>query len=74
MMTREQIELEMTSLTDAFWKALQLQDFDQVDLISKKMKRLEALMRIEEDQEEIKPNPTLPKSEMLNFLKRIKTN
>ena len=36
-MTKEQIELEMTSLTDNFWKALNAQDFDQVDLIQKKM-------------------------------------
>ena len=73
-MTREQIELEMTSLTDRFWKALNAQDFDQVDLIQKKMRRLEALMRIEEDQEEVKHNPELPQSEVLEFLKKLKTN
>ena len=73
-MTKEQIELEMTSLTDQFWKALNAQDFDQVDFIQKRMKRLEALMRIEEDEEEVKPNPELPQSEMLEFLKKLKTN
>ena len=73
-MTREQIELEMTSLTDNFWKALNAQDFDQVDLIQKKMRRLEALLRIEEDEEEVKPNPAIPESEMLEFLKKLKTN
>ena len=73
-MTKEQIELEMTTLTDQFWKALNVQDFDQVDLIQKRMKTLEALMRIEEDQEEIKPNPAIPESEMLEFLKKLKTN
>ena len=73
-MTRKQIELEMTSLTDNFWKALNAQDFDQVDLIQKKMKRLEALLRIEEDEEEVKPNPELPQSEVLEFLKKLKTN
>ena len=73
-MTKEQIELEMTALTDAFWKALNAQDFDQVDLIQKKMRRLEALLRIEEDEEEVKPNPAIPESEMLTFLKKLKTN
>lgn len=73
-MTREQIELEMTGLTDQFWKALNAQNFDEVDLIQKRMKTLEALIRIEEDQEEIKPNPALPESEMLTFLKKLKTN
>lgn len=73
-MTKEQIELEMTSLTDNFWKALNAQDFDQVDLIQKKMRRLEALLRIEEDAEDIKPNPEIPQSEMLTFLKKLKTN
>ena len=64
----------MTALTDAFWKALNAQDFDQVDLIQKKMRRLEALLRIEEDEEEVKPNPAIPESEMLTFLKKLKTN
>ena len=73
-MTKAQIETEMTAITDAFWKALNAQDFDQVDLIQKKMKRLEALLRIEEDEEEIKPNPAIPESEMLEFLKKLKTN
>ena len=73
-MTKEQIELEMTSLTDNFWKALNAQDFDQVDLIQKKMRRLEALLRIEGDEEDIKPNPEIPQSEMLTFLKKLKTN
>lgn len=73
-MTKAQIETEMTAITDAFWKALNAQDFDQVDLIQKKMRRLEALLRIEEDEEEIKPNPEIPQSEMLTFLKKLKTN
>ena len=73
-MTREQIEIEMTSLTDNFWKALNVQDFNEVEVIQKKMKRLEALMRIEEDEEEVKPNPEIPQSEMLEFLKKLKTN
>ena len=73
-MTREQIEIEMTSLTDNFWKALNVQDFNEVEVIQKKMKRLEALMRIEEDEEEVKPNPAIPESEMLEFLKKLKTN
>ena len=73
-MTKEQIELEMTALTDAFWKALNAQNFNEVDVIQKKMKRLEALLRIEEDQEDIKPNPAIPESEMLEFLKKLKTN
>ena len=73
-MTKAQIETEMTAITDAFWKALNAQDFDQVDLIQKQMKRLEALLRIEEDEEEIKPNPAIPESEMLEFLKKLKTN
>ena len=73
-MTREQIELEMTDLTNRFWVELTMQNFDQVDLIQKRMKTLEALMRIEEDQEEIKPNPAIPESEMLEFLKKLKTN
>lgn len=73
-MTREQIEIEMTSLTDNFWKALNVQDFNEVEVIQKKMKRLEALMRIEEDEEEVKPNPEIPQSEMLTFLKKLKTN
>lgn len=51
-----------------------MQDFDEVDLISKKVARCEALLRIEEDAEEIKSEPTIPDSVMLNFLKRIKKN
>lgn len=73
-MTREQIELEMTDLTNRFWVELTMKNFDEVDLIQKRMKRLEALMRIEEDAEEIKPEPAIPESEMLEFLKRLKKN
>ena len=73
-MTREQIELEMTDLTNRFWVELTMQNFDQVDLIQKRMKTLEALLRIEEDQEDIKPEPEIPQSEMLTFLKKLKTN
>ena len=73
-MTKAEIEEQMTALTDQFWKALNVQDFDQVDLIQKRMKTLEALMRIEEDQEDIKSNPEIPQSEMLTFLKKLKTN
>lgn len=73
-MTREQIELEMTTLTEEFWRALKEQNFDEVDLLQKRMKTLEALLRIEDDTEEIKPNPELPESEMLEFLKRLKKN
>lgn len=73
-MTREQIELEMTTLTEEFWRALKEQNFDEVDLLQKRMKTLEALLRIEDDTEDIKPNPELPESEMLEFLKRLKKN
>lgn len=73
-MSKEQIELEMTDLTEHFWKALNTQNFDEVDLIQKRMKTLEALLRIEDDTEEIKPNPAIPESEMLEFLKRLKNN
>ena len=73
-MTKAEIEKQMTDLTNRFWVELTMQNFDQVDLIQKKMKRLEALMRIEEDEEEIKPNPAIPESEMLEFLKKLKTN
>ena len=73
-MTNAEIELEMTDLTNRFWVELTMQNFDQVDLIQKRMKTLEALMRIEEDEEEVKPNPAIPESEMLEFLKKLKTN
>ena len=73
-MTKAEIELEMTDLTNRFWVELTMQNFDQVDLIQKRMKTLEALMRIEEDEEEVKPNPAIPESEMLEFLKKLKTN
>lgn len=73
-MTKEQIELEMQDLTNRFWVELTMQNFDQVDLIQKRMKTLEALLRIEDDTEEIKPNPAIPESEMLEFLKKLKTN
>lgn len=73
-MTREQIELEMQDLTNRFWVELKMQNFDAVDLLQKRMKTLEALLRIEDDTEEIKPNPAIPESEMLEFLKRLKKN
>lgn len=73
-MTKEQIEKEIFDLNQQFWIALKMNNFDEVDLISKKVARCEALLRIEEDDEEIKPNPALPDSVMLNFLKRIKKN
>jgi hypothetical protein len=73
-MTKAEIEKQMTDLTNRFWVELTMRNFDQVDLISKKMKRLEALMRIEEDEEEVKSNPAIPESEMLTFLKKLKRN
>ena len=73
-MSREQIEKEMTDLTNRFWVELTMKNFDEVDLIQKRMKYLEALMRIEEDAEEIKPNPAIPEYELMNFLKRLKKN
>lgn len=74
MSNKEQFEKEIFDLNQQFWIALKMQDFDEVDLISKKVARCEALLRIEEDAEEIKPNPAIPDSVMLNFLKRIKKN
>ena len=74
MSSKEQIEQEMKDLTKKFWVALNTRNFDEVYLVQKQMKRLEALMRIEEDEDDIKPNPAIPESEMLNFLKRIKKN
>jgi len=73
-MTKAEIEKQMTDLTNRFWVELTMRNFDQVDLIQKRMKTLEALMRIEEDEEEVKPNPAIPESEMLEFLKKLKTN
>ena len=73
-MTKAEIEEQMTDLTNRFWVELTMKNFDEVDLIEKKMKRLEALMRIEEDEEEIKPEPAIPDSVMLEFLKRLKKN
>lgn len=73
-MSKEQLEKEIFDLNQQFWIALKMQNFDEVDLISKKVARCEALLRIEEDVEEIKPNPAIPDSVMLNFLKRIKKN
>jgi len=73
-MTREQIEKEMTDLTNRFWVELTMQNFNETDLIQKRMKRLEALMRIEEDAEDIKPNPSIPDSVMLDFMKKLKKN
>ena len=74
MSSKEQLEKEIFDLNQQFWVALKMQDFDEVDLISKKVARCEALLRIYEDDEEIKPNPEIPDSVMLNFLKRIKKN
>ena len=73
-MTKAEIEKQMTDLTNRFWVELTMRNFDQVDLIQKRMKTLEALMRIEEDEEEVKPNPAIPESEMLTFLKKLKRN
>lgn len=73
-MSKEEIEKEIFDLNQQFWVALKMQNFDQVDLIQKRMKTLEALMRIEEDTEEIKPNPAIPEYEIMNFLKRLKKN
>lgn len=73
-MTKAEIEEQMTDLTNRFWVELTMQNFDQVDLIQKKMRRLEALLRIEEDEEDIKPEPAIPDSVMLEFLKKLKTN
>lgn len=73
-MTKAEIEKEIFDLNQQFWVALKMQDFDEVEVIQKQMKRLEALMRIEEDAEDIKPEPALPDSVMLNFLKRLKKN
>ena len=73
-MTREQIEKEMQDCTNRFWVELTMRNFNEVDLIQKRMKTLEALMRIEEDEEEVKPNPEIPQSVMLDFMKKLKTN
>ena len=73
-MSKAEIEKEMADLTQRFWVELTMKNFDEVDLIQKQMKRLEALLRIEEDDEDIKPNPAIPDSEMLKFLKRLKQN
>lgn len=73
-MTKEQIELEMQDLTNRFWVELKMQNFEAVDLLQKRMKTLEALLRIEEDTEEVKPNPAIPEYEIMNFLKRLKKN
>ena len=51
-----------------------MQNFDQVDLIQKKVARCEALLRILEDDEDIKPNPAMPVSDMLEFMKKLKKN
>lgn len=74
MSNKEQLEKEIFDLNQQFWVALKMQDFDEVDLISKKVARCEALLRIEEDDEDIKPEPAIQDSVMLNFLKRIKKN
>lgn len=74
MRNREQIENEIKQLNERFWEELKKDNFDEVELILKRVKNCEALLHIYEDDEEIKPNPTIPESEMLGFLKRIKKN
>lgn len=74
MSNTERIENEIKQLNERFWEELKNDKFDEVDLILKKVKNCEALLHIYEDDEEIKPNPTIPESETLNFLKRIKKN
>ena len=74
-MTREQLEDEIKDLNQRFWVELTMQNFDQVDLIQKRVARCEALLRILEDDEDIKPEPkALPVSDMLNFMKKLKKN
>ena len=73
-MSKAEIEKEMEDLTQRFWVELTMKNFDEVDLIQKQMKRLEALMRILEDDEDIKPNPAMPVSDMLEFMKKLKKN
>lgn len=72
MSSKEQIENEIKILNERFWEELKNDNFDEVDLILKKVKNCEMLLRIEEDTEEIKHNPSIPESEMLKFLKQIK--
>lgn len=74
MSSKEQIENEIKILNERFWEELKNDNFDEVDLILKKVKNCEMILRIEEDTEEIKPIPTISESEMLDFLKRIKHN
>ena len=74
-MTREQLEDEIKDLNQRFWVELTMQNFDQVDLIQKRVARCEALLRILEDDEDIKPEPkALPVADMLNFMKKLKKN
>ena len=73
-MNKEQIEKELYDLNQRFWTELSMQNFDEVELIEKKVKRCEALLRICEDEEDIKPNPAIPDSTLLAFMKRIKRN
>lgn len=73
-MTKEELEKELFDLNQRFWLELTMKNFDEVDLIEKKVKRCEALLRIEEDEEDIKPNPSIPDSVLLDFMKRIKKN
>ena len=74
-MTREQLEDEIKDLNQRFWMELTMQNFEAVDLIQKRVARCEALLRILEDDEDIKPEPkALPVSDMLNFMKKLKKN
>ena len=52
-MTKEQVEKELYDLNQRFWTELTMQNFDEVELIEKKVKRCEALLRICEDEEDI---------------------
>lgn len=74
MSIKEQIENEIKILNERFWEELKNDNFGEVELILKKVKNCEMILRIEEDTEEIKPNINIPESEMLKFLKQIKQN
>ena len=73
-MNKEQIEKELYDLNQRFFTELSMRNWGEVELIEKKMKRLEALQRILSDEEDVKPNPAIPDSVMLNFMKRLKQN
>lgn len=59
MSRKEQLEQEIKILNERFWDELKNDNFDKVDLILKKVKNCEMILRIEEDTEEIKSNPTI---------------